>query len=470
MKQTIQEANRNNGGKYHCLLLYAGGRGAAYALYQLVDMGFNVLTATYDNGYFSTSDLGNIKKITASLGVDHVVFTHKNSDKILGESIKIAATVCRGCFHTSSSLAGEYAYNHNIPVVVGATLSRGQIIENKLLMFLQQAITDEKELEREISRFQKNAPVIDKTIFNHIDIDVVGDGSVYDNVKFLDFYRYFDVTNREIIDCLDKRDSYWKTRKTFALYSTNCRIKQIGDYGHLREKGYHYYGGATSWEKRLWHLTLENLEQDLTCKVTPKGYENFLKRIGLQPHEPVETTDKYLCAYYVPGETPGTDGDLAAGLRDYLAKQLPSYMIPNYFVPLTGIPLTPNGKVDKKALPEPMRTPAAGSPGYAAPKTAMEKLIAGIWQEILNIDMVGTRDNFFDVGGSSLDIIIVGSKLKDALKKEIPVVSLFTYPTVSTLAGHLTPGEQEEKPSQLESERDDIREKGRKRVLQRRTE
>ncbi len=469
LKQTIQDANRNKGGKYHCLLLYAGGRGAAYALYQLVDMGFNVLTATYDNGYFSKSDLGNIKKITTSLGVDHVVLTNENSDKILGESINIAATVCRGCFHTSSSLAGEYAYKHNIPVVVGATLSRGQIIENKLLMFLQQGITQEKELESEISKFQKSAPLIDKTIFEHINIDVVRDGSVYDKVKFVDFYRYFDVTNQEMISYLNNRAPYWKSRKDFAIYSTNCPIKQIGDYGHLQGKGYHYYGGATSWEKRLGHLTLENLGQDLTCKVTQKGYKNFLKRIGCQPNESVETTDKFLCAYYVPGETAEPNEGLAAGLRDYLAKQLPSYMIPNYFVPLERIPLTPNGKVDKKTLPEPRQTPIREGQTYVAPKTGMEKLIAEIWKEILHLDMVGTQDNFFDVGGSSLDIILVGSKLKDVLKKEIPVVNLFSYPTISTLANHLILEERAEKPSQPESERDYIRDKGRKRALQRRT-
>jgi acyl carrier protein len=183
--------------------------------------------------------------------------------------------------------------------------------------------------------------------------------------------------------------------------------------------------------------------------VTQTGYESFLKRIGLQPTEPVETPDKYLCAYYVPGETPGADLDLAAGLRDYLATHLPFYMVPNYFVQLERIPLTANGKVDKKTLPEPRRIAAAGSSTYVAPKTAVEKLIAEIWKEILHLDLVGTQDNFFDVGGSSLDIIMMGSKLKDALKKEIPVVSLFTYPTIYSLSRHL---EQEDKNNPMSDE------------------
>jgi acyl carrier protein/acyl-CoA synthetase (AMP-forming)/AMP-acid ligase II len=447
LKQVIQEANKNKIGQYHCLLLFAGGRGAAYALYQLVDMGFKVLALTYDNGYFSKADLENIKKITASLGVEHVVLEHKHSDKILGESIKSAATVCRGCFHTSSSLAGEYAYKHDIPVVVGATLSRGQIIENKLLMFLQQGITGEKELENKISRFQRSAPLIDRAIFAHIDMTEIMAGTVYDKVKFVDFYRCFNISNRGMIAFLNQKDPYWLDRKTYAIYSTNCPIKQIGDFGHLREKGYHYYGGATSWEKRLGHLTLEELREDLNCKATAAGYESFLKRIGLQPAAPVETSDKYLCAYYVPGERSGTDGDLTAGLRDYLATRLPSYMVPNHFVQLDKIPLTSNGKVDKGALPEPRRTAAASST-YVAPKTDMEKIITDIWREVLKVDMVGVKDNFFDLGGSSLDVIMVGNQLKEAIQKDVPVVTLFTYPTVHSLARHL--GQENSNPGKVE--------------------
>jgi len=446
LKETIKEANKYKQSQYDCLLLYAGGRGAAYALYQLVDMGFNVLAVTYDNGYFGKADIENIKKITASLGVEHVVLTHKHSDRIMGESIKIADTVCRGCFHASSSLAAEYAYKHNINVVVGATLSRGQIIENKLLMFLRQGITDEKELEKEIARMQRSAPEIDKTIFQHIDIDVVENGSVYKRVKFVDFYRYCDISNKEMIANLNHRDSFWKTRKDYAIYSTNCPIKQIGDFGHLQERGFHYYGGATSWEIRLGHLTLENLQQDLTCKVSKKGYESFLKRIKLPGKQAKESGEKYLCAYFVLSKTGEQREDIESALREHLAKELPAYMIPNYFEPLDKIPLTPNGKVDKKALPEPKRSRVRSSATYVEPKTNLEIAIAEAWKEVLDVDMVGTEDNFFDLGGNSLDIIMVGSKLKGALNRDIATVTLFTYPTIHSLAQHLGQEEISENP------------------------
>ncbi|UCH95456.1 MAG: AMP-binding protein [Candidatus Aminicenantes bacterium] len=466
LKQFIHEANKSQKSKYDCLLLYAGGRGAGYAMYQLVDMGFNVLALTYDNGYFSKTQLENIKSITSSVGVDHVVLTHKNSDKILAESIKVAATVCRGCFHTSASLAGEYAYKHDIPVVVGATLSRGQIIENRMFMFLQQGITNEKDIENEILNLQKGAPEMDKSIYAYIDIDLIKNGAVHDKVKFVDFFRYFDITNQEMITYLDNRDPYWKGRKTFSVYSTNCPIKQMGDYSHQMGKGYHYYGGASSWEKRLGHLTLENLQEDLNVKVTETGYENFLKGIGVRQNKPSETSDKYLCTYFVPRQAGENNRSLVAELRDYLSKQLPPYMIPNYFLPLDRIPLTSNGKVDKKALPEPRRTPSTGNITYVPPKTNMEKLIAAIWQEVLKMDRVGTRDNFFDLGGSSLDIVIVGSKLKEKLQKDTPTVTLFTYPTINSLAAHLLQEETTHHPSHKQKERSSQLKKGQNRLKQ----
>ncbi|UCH93307.1 MAG: AMP-binding protein, partial [Candidatus Aminicenantes bacterium] len=449
LKQTIQEANKNKKSPYHCLILYAGGRGAAYALYQLVDMGFNVLAAAYDNGYFSKADLKNLKRITDSVGVDHVVLTHKNSDKIMAESIKIAATVCRGCFHTSSALAAEYAYKHDIPVVVSATLSRGQIIENKVLIPMQRGVVEEQELEKEIFNIQKNAPKIDKTIFDYINIDVVTRGTVHDQVKFVDFYRYFNITNHDMIAYLNNKDSYWKNRKNYAIYSTNCPIKQLGDYGHLETKGFHYYGAATSWEKRLGHLALENIKEDLDCRVTKKGYESFLKRIGFQQNKSVESeiSDTYLCAYFVPTKTGEQDEGLVTRLRTYLTGQIPPYMIPGYFVQMDKIPLTANGKVDKKALPEPKRTYSAESATYVAPKTNMELIAAEAWKEVLGIDQVGTKDNFFDLGGSSLDIIMVGNKLKEKLKQEIPVVTLFSNPTIHALAPHLHPENKEAEKS-----------------------
>jgi acyl carrier protein len=372
------------------------------------------------------------------VGVDHVVLTHKNSNQIMKESLKIASTICRGCFHASSSLALEYAYKHNIRVVVGATLSRGQIIENKLDLFLKQGITEVNRLEHEVSRFQKNAPVVDKNIFDHIGIDAVIKGEAQEYVTIVDFYRYVNITNKAMIEYLNDRNPYWKTRKNYAIYSTNCPIKQIGDYAHLQERGYHYYGGATYWEKRQGHLDLEKVKEDLTCSVPTKSYNNFSKRIGYQPKVSIENGE-YICAYIVTGEEVP---DLV--FREYLADKIPDYMIPSHFVQIKSIPLTPTGKIDRKALPVPSRSRSRLGSTYVAPKTDIEKMIATVWTEVLKVDMAGVEDNFFDLGGDSLDIIMVGSKLKEVLKRDISTVTLFASPTIQSLAQQLKHEEDQE--------------------------
>ncbi len=437
LKQAIKRENRDKTSGYDCLLLFGGGRGSAYALYQLVDMGFNILAVTYDNGYFGKGDLENIEKITSKLGVDHIVVTHPNRDQILKESIRTAHTVCRGCFHTSYSLAAEHAYKNNIKVVVGATLSRGQIIENRLFLFLQQGIAGVEELEDKILRLQKMTPELDKSIFDRIDIDPVNDGSIHDRVKFIDFYRYCDITNQEMISYLNERAPHWQTRKNYAVYSTNCPIKEIGDYGHLQEREFHFYGSATSWEKRLGHLTLENVKEDLTCRVSQGGYKNFLRRIGYGVDKGAKKADKYLCAYIVADKSAPQDEVSISRLREHLLKQLPEYMIPNYFVYLDEMPLTPNGKVDKRALPAPKVSRSKLGATYVAPSTDLERKIVELWRQVLKLEQVGVNDNFFDLGGNSLSIIELNSRLKDSLGKEIPIVTMFTYPTIGTLARNL---------------------------------
>ncbi|MCP4151385.1 MAG: hypothetical protein GY757_26815, partial [bacterium] len=315
-------------------------------------------------------------------------------------------------------------------------------IENKLLLFLGQGITEVDQLETEISKMQKAAPTIDKKIFDLIDFDVVSEGTVQKNVKFLDFYRYCDVTNEDMIGYLDNRDEYWKTRKDYAIYSTNCAIKQIGDYAHLKERDYHYYGGATSWEKRLGHINMENLKEDLTCTVSAKAYGSLLKRLGAPPAYHAEKQEQYLCAYIIP-EKPGEQELPVANLRQFLSNELPFYMVPSYFEYLPKIPLTSNGKVDKKALPAPKKSRANLGETFVAPKNDLEKDIASVWKDVLGVDAVGTMDNFFDLGGNSLDIVMVGTKLKDNLKKEIPTVTMFSFPTINALANHLKKDENE---------------------------
>jgi aspartate racemase len=122
--------------------------------------------------------------------------------------------------------------------------------------------------------------------------------------------------------------------------------------------------------------------------------------------------DRILVAYLVAAEEPAIS---PADLRSFLKQKLPDYMIPAAFVTLDALPLTANGKVDRRALPDPGQTRSASQETYEAPRTAVESLIAEIWQDVLRVDRVGVQDNFFDLGGHSLLCLPVMTRLEKQL-------------------------------------------------------
>jgi len=148
--------------------------------------------------------------------------------------------------------------------------------------------------------------------------------------------------------------------------------------------------------------------------------------------------DKRLVAYIVPdqGQAIGV-----SDLRSHVMKQLPTYMVPSAFVLLETLPLTPNGKVDRRALPKVEGLRAELETAFVAPQAESERAIAAIWQEVLGIKNVGIHDNFFDLGGNSLLLAQVNSKLQTMLKRDIALLELFEYPTVSSLVEHLNAGQ-----------------------------
>jgi natural product biosynthesis luciferase-like monooxygenase protein len=125
-------------------------------------------------------------------------------------------------------------------------------------------------------------------------------------------------------------------------------------------------------------------------------------------------------------------------LRSLLMAQLPEYMVPSVFVTLDTLPLTPNGKVNRRALPAPEGKRPDLVVDYVPPQTDLEHVIASIWQEILQLGTVGIHDNFFEVGGTSLLLVQVHSKLREKLNQDIPVVELFRSPTIHALAQSLS--------------------------------
>ncbi len=147
----------------------------------------------------------------------------------------------------------------------------------------------------------------------------------------------------------------------------------------------------------------------------------------------IDGVSKRLVAYYVASTTPGPS---PSDLRKFLADKLPDFMIPALFIPLGTLPLSPNGKVDRSALPAPTVASSVESSTDVA-STQLEKTLADLWRRILHVDRVGQDDNFFDLGGDSLQIVAVHSNLQKMLQIEIPVTDLFEFTTIRTLARHL---------------------------------
>ncbi len=141
--------------------------------------------------------------------------------------------------------------------------------------------------------------------------------------------------------------------------------------------------------------------------------------------------DKRLVAYIVPNQEQVLN---TSKLRNSLKEQLPDYMVPSVLVVLEALPLIPNGKVDRQALPVPEQRHSEPETAFVTPQTPIEKELANIWSEVLNIEQVGIYDNFFDIGGHSLIATQLMSRVRTRLGVEIPLRELFGSPTIKELS------------------------------------
>ncbi len=138
----------------------------------------------------------------------------------------------------------------------------------------------------------------------------------------------------------------------------------------------------------------------------------------------------YLAVYLVAR---GTEPDRQA-IQDFLRSHLPDYMVPTAVTSLPALPLTANGKVDRRALPEPDRE-GGGTSRFVAPGTVTEEILAAIWSEVLKREGIGIHDNFFDLGGHSLLATQVMSRLRQAFRVDLPLRTVFESPDIAQLAG-----------------------------------
>jgi amino acid adenylation domain-containing protein len=132
-----------------------------------------------------------------------------------------------------------------------------------------------------------------------------------------------------------------------------------------------------------------------------------------------------------------TEAPAASELRSYLKEKLPDYMVPSVFVTVETFPLTPNGKVNRKALPAPSVARVETSVNHVAPRNDIERKIAAMWQSVLGVEKVGVTDNFFDLGGHSLLIVQVHNQIRRSFDTNVTIAQMFQYPTVEALAAHL---------------------------------
>ena len=176
--------------------------------------------------------------------------------------------------------------------------------------------------------------------------------------------------------------------------------------------------------------------------------------------------DKHLVAYVVADQ----EQPLSSQLRSFVQERLPSYMVPSAFVFLDTIPLTPNGKVDRRALPAPDRSSIELENNFVPPRNSTEETLAAIWSEILGVERIGIHDNFFELGGHSLQATSVISRLNQTFSVELSLPHIFEKPTVADLAIAVTTESQfehteDEDLAELLSELEDLSDEEVKQLL-----
>jgi len=218
------------------------------------------------------------------------------------------------------------------------------------------------------------------------------------------------------------------------------RLYQVGDRArYLADGTIEFFGRVDSQVKlRGYRIELAEIE-------TVLNEHEAIRDVVVAAREDTPG-DKRLVAYWIAANEAAPE---PSTLREYLANKLPDYMVPAAFVALEEFPLTANGKVDRKALPAPELDRSQSGETYTPPGSELEKTLAEIWQSVLKVDEVGTRDNFFDLGGHSLSLIRVHGAIQKHLDRQIPMVEMFRFPTVGTLAAFLAGDAetQEDKPA-----------------------
>jgi amino acid adenylation domain-containing protein len=218
-----------------------------------------------------------------------------------------------------------------------------------------------------------------------------------------------------------------------------ARLYRTGDLARHMPGGIVEYLGRRDQQIKLHGHRIEPGEIEAALAAHPSVSEAL---VLLKEATPGETR---LVAYLVGrGNETATD----AGLREFLKGRLPAYMLPAAYVWVERWPLTPNGKLDRKALPAPPRPGTDPARERVAPRDVIEEMLATIWAELLGVEHPGVEDSFFELGGHSLLATQLLSRLRQTFQVEMPLRLLFQSPTIATLSRLLV--EHEARPGQTE--------------------
>jgi len=419
--------------KYDCLLLFSGGKDSSYVLYQLVNMGLNVLTFTFDNGYISDTAFDNIKRITSMLKVDHIIGNAENIDRVFVESLKSDHNVCHGCWNALNAVGVAMALKHQINVVISG-LSRGQIFDMRLHGLFKMGVFHEKEIEERLLLFRKTFHSRDNKFARLLDVSL--DESQIEDLQFIDFFRYDDIPVTQIKKYL--LDNGWIQPEDTGFCSSNCVINDAGIYMHLRDRGYHFYEAPLSWDVRLGVLNRTDGLNEIGFEGDLQHIDSILRKIGY--YDPVILSDAvvlekkssngdiFLCAYIV------ANGDIdEIQLKQFLSLHLPDYMIPQYIIQLDKIPFTTNGKLDRNSLPEPA---IAYGTDIIPPRNSIDTKLRKMWAELLAFEenQISIDANFFELGGHSLNATLLVLNIQKEFRTNISLAEVFRKKTIRQLA------------------------------------
>ncbi len=204
-----------------------------------------------------------------------------------------------------------------------------------------------------------------------------------------------------------------------------ARMYSTGDLARFRVDGTIQFFGRLDFQVKVRGFRIELGDIETVLGQHPAVRQNVVIVREDTPN------NKQLVGYIIT-DTP--DVDSLIEIRQYLQDKLPSYMVPSFLMPVDEFPLTPNGKINRRALPKPLVSQMLVSQGFAAPTDDVEQMLVDIWSSVLKVEQVGIHDDFFNLGGHSLLAVRVVASIEEKFGVNLPLATLFQRPTIAQLA------------------------------------